>query len=68
MSPGGGVRLLCGRFRTRLRKYATVGIVVYVADAVLVQRPSMRGFGGGRLGDQARVPYGVEQAVPMCLV
>ena len=56
MSLGGGARIFSGQSRARLRKYAGLDIVVYAANTVLVQRPSMRGCGGGRLGDQDRIP------------
>ena len=56
MSPGADVRLLSGRFCERLRYCAVVADTVeYEADAVLVQLPNTRGYGGGRLGDQAPV-------------
>ena len=56
MSPGGGVRLLIGRFRGRLRRYAVADTVEYEADAVPDQLPNTRGYGGERLGDQVPVP------------
>ena len=56
MSPGGGVCLSIVRFHRRLRRYAVADTVEYEADAVPDQLPNTRGYGGGRLGDQAPVP------------
>ena len=68
MSPGGGVRLLIGRFRGRLRRYAVADTVEYDADAVPDQLPNTRGYGHGRLGDQVPVPMWSRVAIPVCFV
>ena len=70
MSPGGGVRLLIVRFRRRLRRYAVADTVEYEADAMPDQLPNTRGYGGGRLGMEIKLPFpgGAEYAIPVCFV
>ena len=68
MSPGGGVRLLIGRFRGRLRRYAVADTVEYEADAVPDQLPNTRGMVAEGLEIKPPFPGGAEYAIPVCFV